>query len=74
MTGPMQFAGREDVPGFREVDALEESLNVCVGVEGDAHATDLATCHHVVAVVADLRRQVEGDRHAAGAPFSSRKR
>ena len=52
-----------------ERDALEQRRHVLDRVDGDADSADLAGRQRVVRVVADLRRQVEGDAesgHALG--------
>ena len=56
--------GRVDRHGDRhavERDAVEDRLHVAEGVDRHAHLADLALGARVVAVVADLRRQVERD-------------
>ena len=47
-----------------EGNVLEKGAYVIDRVDGDAHLADLAHGHGVIGVVADLRRQVEGDGEA----------
>ena len=44
-----------------ERDVAQQDLHVHEGVDRDADLADLAICHRIIGVVADLRRQVEGD-------------
>ena len=65
-----QDAGR-GVDGHRGGDAVErnvreEALHVFDRVDGDADFADFADRHGRIGVVADLRRQVEGDGKAGG--------
>ena len=61
--------GRRGVDGHRgadlvERDAVEHRLHVGERVDGDADLADLALGERVVGVVAELRREVEGDGEA----------
>ena len=66
-----QQNARRRVDGHRggdlvERDAVEEPLHVLDGVDGHSHFTDLAECHGIVGVIADLRGQVESYRQPRG--------